>query len=107
MTLNLIGSTLSSFVVGCILATSTFAQCAGCGADFNRADRAAVAREVERQRLERVDSPIYPDPLGNALISGGVTGIATGSASAAARGVVTGTAIGAAMTKVKEGMHHK
>jgi hypothetical protein len=88
-------------------ATAGYTQCAGCGADYNKADREATARLAERQRLERIDPPIKKDPLGNALIGGGVTGIVRGSAAAAARAVVTGTAAGAAIQKGQEAMRRK
>jgi hypothetical protein len=83
-------------------ASDGYAQCAGCGADYNKADREAAARLVERQRLEKIDPPIQKDPLGDAIIGGGVTGIVRGSVGAAARAIVTGTAAGAAMQKARE-----
>ena len=43
------------------------------GADYNKADREATARLAERQRLEKFGPPIQKDPLGNAIIGGGVT----------------------------------
>jgi hypothetical protein len=84
-----------------------YAQCTGCGADFNKADREATARLAERQRLERIDPPIQKDPLGNALIGGGVTGLVRGSAAAAARAVINGTAVRAAIQKRQEAMRRK
>lgn len=77
------------------------AQVAGGGADYNTSDRAASSREVERQRLDAVDPPIQKDPLGNALIGGGVTGIMKG-AGAGAASVVKGTALGTAVEAAKE-----
>jgi hypothetical protein len=85
-----------------IVTTNAFAQCAGCGADYNKADREATARLAERQRLERIDPPIRKDPLGNALIGAGAAGLVRGSATAAGRAIITGTAVGAALQKVKE-----
>jgi hypothetical protein len=43
--------------------------------------------------VERIDRPIQNDPLGNALIGGGVSGIVRGTA-AGITSVITGTAIG-------------
>src|SRR5215469_1296102 len=99
MTLGISASAFLLLLVASTGAGSAQAQCAGCGADFNRANREATARLVERQRLEKVDPPIQTDPLGNALIGGGLTGIVTGSAGAAGRAVLTGTAMGAALQK--------
>ena len=82
---------------------TTLAGCAGCGADYNRADRAETARQAEYQRLERVDPPIRPDPVGNALIGGGVSGAMTGSVGAAAGAFGRGTAIGAGVEAVRQG----
>jgi predicted Rossmann-fold nucleotide-binding protein len=82
-------------------ASLAIAQAAGAGADFNRADRVDTAREAERQRLERVDPPIHPDPLGNALIGGGVTGVMKGAAAGAAS-AIRGAAIGTAVQQAKE-----
>jgi hypothetical protein len=98
---------LVSVALASVLATSALAQCAGCGADYNKADRAATARLAERQRLDRVDPPVQKDPLGNALIGAGITGVVTGSAAAAARAVVTGTVTGAAIQGAKDAMHRK
>ena len=81
--------------------SASFAQCAGCGADYNRGDRRATAREAENQRLQRVDPPIKKDPLGNALIGGGVSGALRGAA-AGVSSVFTGTATGAASNEVRD-----
>ena len=70
-----------------------YAQSAGAGADSNRADRQAVIREAEKQRIHQADKPVRPDPVGNALIGGGVTGAMKGAAagaSSAARGAIIG-----------------
>jgi hypothetical protein len=79
-----------------------YAQCAGCGADYNKADRHATVRLVERQRPEKIDPPIQKDPRGNTIIGGSVTGIGRGSVGAAARAIVMGTPAGAAMQKAWE-----
>jgi hypothetical protein len=98
---------LVSLALASLLATSALAQCAGCGADYNRADNAATARLAERQRLDRVDPPIQKDPLGNAIIGAGITGLVTGSAAAAARAMVTGTVTGAAIQAAKDAMRRR
>jgi len=91
------------------LADTAFAQAAGAGADFNKADRAATAREAERQRVEKYDKPIRPDPIGNALIGGSVAGAVAGAsggvaagAAAAAASTARGAAIGTAVEKTRE-----
>lgn len=81
--------------------SASFAQCAGCGADYNKADRRTTARIAEDQRLQRVDPPIKKDPLGNALIGGGVSGALRGAA-AGVSSVFTGTATGAATNEVRD-----
>jgi hypothetical protein len=81
--------------------TNVYAQAAGAGADFNKADRAATAKEAERQRLEKVDPPIRPDPVGNALIGGAVTGSMKGAAAGAVS-AIRGAAIGTAVQEAKE-----
>lgn len=101
------GGLLASAALATLVATSALAQCASCGADYNKADRNATARLAERQRLDRVDPPIQKDPLGNALIGAGVTGLVTGSAAAATRAIVTGTATGAAIQAAKDAVHRK
>ena len=70
---------------------TAFSQAAGAGADYNKADRARVQ---EQTRLERVDPPIRPDPVGNALIGGAVTGTIKGAAAgavSAGRGAAAGS----------------
>ena len=59
-------------------------------------------RLAERQCLEKIDPPIQKDPLGNAIIGGGVSGVVRGSVGAAARAIVTGTATGATMQKARQ-----
>ncbi|MFG5121721.1 hypothetical protein [Methylorubrum sp. POS3] len=71
----------SSFLVAS--GSALYAQCAGCGADHNKADRARTAREGYYQRSERADPGIRPDAVGNALIGGGVTGSMKGAAAGA------------------------
>lgn len=69
------------------------AQAATAGAEFNKKERAWIA---ENERLKEYDKPIYPDPLGNALIGGAATGALKGvpaAVGAAARGGAVGTAI--------------
>lgn len=86
--------------IGCVALSASIvsAQTAGAGADYNRAER-AKAQEIER--LERVDPPVRPDPLGNALIGGGVTGTMKGAAAGAASAVRSG-AIGATVQGTKD-----
>lgn len=88
------------------LASAALAQAAGAGADFNKADRKATAKEtakqVEIERLKKVDPPIKPDPLGNALVGGALTGAITGSAAAAGATVVGRTAVQAGANKIKD-----
>ncbi|MCB9812079.1 hypothetical protein H6778_00255 [Candidatus Nomurabacteria bacterium] len=52
--------------------------------------------QSEMRRLEQVDPPIRPDPVGNAIIGGVVAGTVKGSAAAVGAEVVkkVGTAIG-------------
>lgn len=90
-----------------LLHKNAFAGCAGCGADYNKADRAATARQAEIQRLERVDPPVRPDPVGNALIGGGVSGVMRGSVGAAAGAFGRGAAIGTAAESAKQGGGNK
>lgn len=94
----------ASFVaVAALLSLGVFhlgaqAQGAGAGADFNMADRAKVR---EQTRLEKVDPPIRPDPLGNALIGGAVTGTMKGAAAGATSAIRSGAA-GAAVQSAKD-----
>lgn len=81
-------------------ATSAYAQAAGAGAQFNRTDRAATAQTAELQRLARVDPPIRPDPLGNALLGSPVHGVVRGAA-AGVTSIFTGTATGAAFQRAR------
>jgi len=83
-----------------LAATNACAQAAGAGASFNRTDRAATAAVAERQRLERIDTPIRPDPLGNALLGGPVHGVIRGAA-VGLTSIVTGTATGAALQRAR------
>lgn len=80
-------------------ASQAQAQAAGAGADFNKAERAQIQ---ERTRLEKVDPPIKPDPVGNALIGGAVSGVfkgvVTGASSSIGDAVKTGAAAGALST---------
>lgn len=89
------------------LATMTFtgaayAQAAGAGADFNKADRKETAKQAEIQRLQAYDKPVRTDPVGNALLGGAVTGLVTGSAGAAAATLGGRTASESLANKVKE-----
>src|SRR5262245_55498909 len=77
------------------------AQAAGAGAAYNKADRAATAREAEQQRIHKADKPIQPDPLGNSVIGGVVTGTMRGAAAGAASAVRSG-AIGSAAQEIKQ-----
>lgn len=67
-----------------------YAQCAGCGADYNKQDR----DRTERERVRQYDKPVRVDPVGNALIGGGVSGGIGGSVVSGARSAVTGSALG-------------
>ena len=81
---------------------TAFAQAAGAGAAYNKAERAKIQ---EQTRLEKVDPPIRPDPVGNALIGGVVTGTMKGAvagAATAARGAGGGTAVQAAKQDIKK-----
>ena len=87
---------------GCMLSLATWAtaQAAGAGADFNKKERAQIQ---EQKRLEKVDPPIRPDPVGNALIGGAVTGTMKGAAAGAlstVRGAGVGTAVQAAKDEI-------
>jgi hypothetical protein len=75
------------------LAAAAHAQAAGAGADFNRAERAQIQ---ERTRLERVDPPIKPDPVGNAIIGGVVGGVIKGVVTSAASSIGDAVKAGAA-----------
>ena len=87
----------SFFLVG-----SVYAQAAGAGADYNKADRKETAKQAEIQRIQKYDKPVRTDPLGNALLGGAVTGAVTGSATAAAATVVGRTATEATANKARE-----
>ena len=84
-------------VLSLVSAPQAFAQCAGCGADYNKADRQAT----EIERIRQYDKPIRPDPVGNALIGGGVTGVLKGAAAGAAS-AARGAAIGTGVEKARE-----
>lgn len=86
-------------IVAAIGSSPLFAQCAGCGANHNRTERARIQ---ENQRLERVDPPIRPDPVGNALIGGAVTGTMRGAAAGAASAARSG-AIGGTVQEIRRG----
>jgi hypothetical protein len=60
----------------------------------------------EIARVNRVDPPIKPDPLGNALIGGAVTGTMKGAA-AGALSIVNGTAVGQAIQSAKDAVKGK
>lgn len=88
--------------LGCVAVLSlaapqAFSQCAGCDADYNKGDRQAT----EIERIRQYDKPIRPDPVGNALIGGGVTGVTKGAAAGAAS-AVRGAAIGTGVQKARE-----
>ena len=87
-------------LVAAATTSSAFAQAAGAGADFNRADRAAAAQQAEVNRLIKYDKPVYKDPLGNALLGAPTTGLIRGAA-AGVSSIVTGTAIGTATNAAK------
>lgn len=71
-------------LLAAVLPASAWAQCAGCNADFNRADRANVERQKQIERIEANDKPLRSDALGNGLFGGGLSAAREG-----ARGVVT------------------
>lgn len=89
----------TGFAFMSMLTGQAWAQAASAGADFNRAERAQIQ---ERARLDRVDPPIKKDPLGNALIGGGVSGlirgVTAGAASSVGDAVKAGAAAGALST---------
>ena len=87
--------------IGASFTLDAFAQAAGAGAAFNRADRQASARQAEVNRLIQYDKPIYKDPLGNALIGAPTTGVIRGAA-AGVSSIVTGTTIGTATNAAKK-----
>lgn len=74
------------------------AQAAGAGADFNRKDRDAT----EVQRLKNYDKPVQKDAFGNAIISGGVSGVIKGSVAKGATSVATGTVVNTAKQQVPQ-----
>jgi hypothetical protein len=98
-------SALAAPIISAVFALhagAVFAQTAGAGADFNKADRKETARQAEIQRVQKYDKPVRTDPVGNALLGGAVTGVVTGSATAAAATVVGRTATEATANKLKE-----
>ncbi|MEO5881992.1 MAG: hypothetical protein ABIQ06_06210 [Caldimonas sp.] len=93
-------STIVFALVAATTASGAFAQAAGAGADFNKADRSTAAEQAEVNRLIKYDKPVYKDPLGNALIGAPTTGLIRGAA-AGVSSIVTGTAIGTASNAAK------
>lgn len=91
---------IASLLIGGFV-TGTFAQAAGAGADFNKSDRQASARQAEINRLVKYDKPVYPDPLGNALIGGASSAVVRG-ASAGVTAIISGTAAGTAVNAAKK-----
>ena len=92
----------AAILLAVALPSAVLAQAAGGGADFNKADRKEVRKQVEVDRLKIVDKPVRPDPIGNALIGGAVAGVVRGSATAAATGVASRVAIGTASNTYKD-----
>lgn len=91
-------SVIASCVASAALAAGmASAQTAGAGAEHNKAER---AKAQENARLEKVDPPIRPDPIGNALIGGAVTGTMKGAAAGAVS-AVRGGAIGSTIQEAK------
>lgn len=85
-------------LVAATVVSTAYSQGAGAGAEFNRKDR----QETEVQRLKNYDKPVYKDPVGNAIIGGGVTGVLKGSGGAAAKSVGTGSAINHGKKKIHD-----
>jgi uncharacterized membrane-anchored protein YitT (DUF2179 family) len=84
---------VTAFVITSVFVAVAHAQAAGAGANFNKAERAQIQ---ERARLERVDPPIRPDPLGNAIIGGVVSGAFKGAVTAGAGSISDAVKAGAA-----------
>lgn len=89
---------LAAFALSLGFAVDAVAQAANAGADFNKAER---ARAQEDRRLQKVDPPIKPDPLGNAIMGGVVTGAMRGAAAGAVS-TVRGAAVGGALQEGKQ-----
>ncbi len=84
---------VTAFAITPIFVAAAHAQVAGAGANFNKAEQAQIQ---ERARLERVDPPIRPDPLGNAIIGGAASGAFKGTVTAGARSISDAVKAGAA-----------
>lgn len=80
-----------------------YAQAAGADADYNRAER---NKQAEIKRLEAIDKPLRNDPLGNALIGGGVNTATRGIAAGAASFMKSGAA-GVAVESAKQASDDK
>lgn len=90
---NIVIAVLTANAAGAVLA-----QAAGAGADFNRRERAVIK---EQTRLEAYDKPVRVDPIGNALIGGGVNTAMKGIA-AGVQSVVTGATFGTGVQQARE-----
>ena len=54
------------------MSAPAFAQCAGCSADFNKAEREKAVKEAQVKQIRENDKPLRTDYLGNALIGGAI-----------------------------------
>lgn len=70
---------LVSLFLGAASAAPCTAQTAGAPADYNRVDRQESDRQAQNNFLMQYDLPLRPDPWGNAIIGGLVTGIMQGA----------------------------
>jgi hypothetical protein len=59
-------------------------------------------RKKEMERIHKSDTPVRTDPIGNALIGGGVTGAMTGSAAAGAASAGRGAALGTGVQQMTQ-----
>lgn len=87
-------------IVACAYGNHLYAQTAGADADYNKKER---QRAQEDERIRRADPPIKEDPIGNALIGGGVTAVLKGT-GAGAVSAVRGAGIGSTVQSAKDGM---
>lgn len=104
MQARILFSTIS--LAACLMLPSlAAAQCAGCNADQNKADRAEVEKQKKIEQIEKNDPPLKNDPVGNALIGGavgGATGGISGAAGATVRGATAATTVEVVKEKVKD-----
>jgi hypothetical protein len=60
------------------------------------------AEKEEVRRVKRYDKPVQKDPLGNALVGGGVSGVVKGSVATGVSSAVKDVAIEAAKKKAQD-----